>query len=88
MREGNRRLASVLDLALQLGFMAAAGLALHAGHWVVVTGAGLPTHAVSDIDRGVNIGLEAALIVVLCVAVIRAGYDLWRLTGNKHWEAG
>jgi len=35
-----------------------------------------------DIDRGVNIGLEVALVVVVCVAVIRAGYDLWRLAGR------
>jgi hypothetical protein len=35
----------------------------------------------SDIDRGVNIGLEVTLIVIVCVAVIRGGYDLWRLSG-------
>jgi hypothetical protein len=29
-----------------------------------------------------NIGLEVALIVILCIAVIRAGYDLWGLAGH------
>jgi hypothetical protein len=38
--------------------------------------------AASNIDRGVNIGLQVALVVLLCVAVIRAGYDLWRLPGH------
>jgi hypothetical protein len=81
MREESRRLASVLDLALQLGLLVVTSVALHAGHWVVVTGNGLPAHALSDIDRGVNIGLEVTLIVIVCVAVIRGGYDLWRLSG-------
>jgi hypothetical protein len=82
MREESRRLASVIDLALQFGFLIVAGLALRAGHWITVTGTGLPAQAVSDVDRGMNIGLEVALIVILCIAVIRAGYDLWRLAGH------
>jgi hypothetical protein len=45
--------------------------------------AGLPADAASNIDRGVNIGLQVAFVVILCVAVIRAGYDLWRLAGYR-----
>jgi len=83
MREGSLRLAGVLDLALQVGLLVVTGLALHAGHWITVTGAGLPADAASNIDRGVNIGLQVAFVAILCVAVIRAGYDLWRLAGYR-----
>jgi hypothetical protein len=82
-RETSRRLAQSLDLALQLAFLVVAGAALHAGRWVSVTGIGLPAQAVADIARGASIGVEVALIVLICVAAIRAGYDLLRLSQRE-----
>lgn len=82
MRDENRRLGHALDLTLQLGFMAVAGWALHAGHWIAVTGTGLPPEVISQIDRAVNLGLATSLIVILCVAAVRAGYDVWRLAAD------
>ena len=80
MRQTSPRVGYALDLVLQLAMLALSGVALSAGRWVVVTGAGLPAHAISNVDQGVNIGLEVALIVTVCVAAIGAGYNMWRLT--------
>jgi hypothetical protein len=79
MRDGKRRFANMLDLALQLGILAVAGVALHASHWAVIAARGIPENAVHQIEKGVNIGLEVSLIVVICVAIIRGTYDVRQL---------
>jgi hypothetical protein len=78
-RTGRGRLGHGLDLALQLGFLIVSIVALRAGHWIVVGGIGMPAPALAALDHGVNIGLQITLIVIVCVAGIRAAYDLWQL---------
>jgi hypothetical protein len=78
-RTGRGRLGHGLDLALQLGFLIVSTIALRAGHWIVVSAIGMPAQALATVDHGANITLQIALVVVVCIAVIRAGYDLWQL---------
>ena len=78
-RAGRGWLGHGLDLALQIGILAVAGTALHAGHWVVVTGTAIPAQVLAKVDQGVDVGMHIALIVIVWVAVIRMGYDFWQL---------
>jgi hypothetical protein len=78
-RTGRGRLGHSLDLALQLGFLIVSTVALRAGHWIVVGGIGMPAQALETVDHGANLALQIALVVIVCIAVIRAGYDLWQL---------
>lgn len=77
--QGDGRLAHLLDLALQVLLLIVLTIAVHAGHWILVNGIGVPAQVIVNVDRGVNLALQLSLHVVVCVAVIRAGYDLWRL---------
>ncbi|HXQ13622.1 MAG TPA: hypothetical protein VN814_03250 [Caulobacteraceae bacterium] len=75
-----RSVALALDALLQAALAGVAGLALSAGHWVLVTGAGIDPLALAKVDQGVNIGAEVTLIVVIVGALIRMGASIWRLT--------
>jgi hypothetical protein len=76
-----------LDLARDLAAMALAFLALQAGHWVQVSGVGLPTQALAKIDYGVNLGMQIALIVALASAAWLAAYHAWRLYDDRRTAA-
>jgi len=83
LRESGERLAVCLDLVLQVGLLSVAGGALRAGHQVVVAAAGLPAQTISGINHGLNVGVQTSLLVVLCVALFRVGYDLWILAVRR-----
>ena len=51
-----------LDLVLALATLTIASIALRAGHWVAVTGVGIPAPTLAQIDYGVNIGFQIGLI--------------------------
>jgi len=77
-----RSIALALDAVLQAALAALAGFALHAGHWAIVTGA-VDKLVLAKVDQGVNIGAEVTLIVVICAAVVRLGFSLWRLVRRE-----
>ena len=74
-----RSVALALDAVLQAAQAAVAGVALHAGHWAAVSGAGVAPSVLAKVDQGVNIGAEVTLIVVICGAVVRLAISGWRL---------
>jgi hypothetical protein len=74
-----RFVAMALDAVLQAALAGVAGLALHAGHWAVVTGAGVAPAVLAKVDEGVNIGAQVTLIVVICGAVVQLALSAWRL---------
>jgi hypothetical protein len=74
-----RAIAHGVDMAVQVAVIAAAGFALHAGHWVVVSGVGVPAQVLAEATRGVNIGAEVSLTVAVCIAVVHLAIDAWRL---------
>jgi hypothetical protein len=73
------RLGRGLDLALNVGVAVLAGVALSAGHWAEVSGAGIPPAALAKAALGVNIGAKVALIVVTITALTTAAVHAWRL---------
>lgn len=82
-----RRLAYGLDLVVQGAVLAVAAVVARAGHWVVVSGQGLPAHALASVDLGVNIGLRVTLGIVVIVAACTIAYDAWRLFRREAAEA-
>jgi hypothetical protein len=83
-----RRLAYGVDLVLQLLTAGVASFALRASHWAVVTGAGVKPSTVAAVDRGVNIGVQVTLAVIICVAVCSVGYHAWRLYRPQPADVG
>lgn len=73
------RLVSGLDILLQIATVGIAGYALRAGQWAVVSGRGLDAAALQQVQRGINVGVMVALIVVSVIAAVTLGYDAWRL---------
>jgi hypothetical protein len=73
---GRRAQALAFDVAVQVGLVVIAAIAMQADKWVMVTG---PAAAVAGIDFGINLGLRITLIVVIVTGVATAAYDLWRL---------
>jgi hypothetical protein len=73
------RLAHGLDLVVQGAVLAVAAIVLRAGHWVDISGHGLPAHALASVDLGVNIGLRVTLAIVVIVAACTIAYDAWRV---------
>jgi len=80
--KGRGRFGHVLDLSLQI-LLIVFTIALYAGHSVVVTGNGVPAQAVANLDRVLNMTVRLTLQVIMCVAVIRGCYDLWKLLRSK-----
>jgi hypothetical protein len=74
-----RSIARALDALLQGALAAAAGLALHAGHWVAVTGVGVGGAVLAKVEYGVGIGAEVTLVVIVCAALGRLAFTLWTL---------
>ncbi|HLY78570.1 MAG TPA: hypothetical protein VKQ70_04305 [Caulobacteraceae bacterium] len=74
-----RAIALSLDIVLQAAMIAVVGLALHAGHWVVVTGEGVPAQALAATGYGVEIGAKVTLIVWICAGVLAVVLNAWRL---------
>ena len=74
-----RAIALVLDMLLRATIAAVAGLALHAGAWADVSGAGVPAAVLAKVQHGVDIGAEATLIVIVCASVGRFVFAGWRL---------
>ncbi|HVN01200.1 MAG TPA: hypothetical protein VMT68_13405 [Caulobacteraceae bacterium] len=74
-----RSIALALELVLQAAIALVAVLALHSGHWAIVTGP-LPAAQLAQVDQGVNIGAQVTLIVVLAAAMVRFGMAAWSLS--------
>jgi len=74
-----RMAAYGLDLARSVAALPVLWIALQAGHWVSVSGHGLAAGVLSQVDYGVNLGLQIGLVVLTVVALSRALYDSWRL---------
>ncbi len=55
-------------------------VALRAGHWVDVSGSGLPSGALAKVDLGVNIGFQLGLVITAAIAGCLAAWDAWRLS--------
>ena len=75
-----RAIALVLDMVLQAGTGAVAALALHAGSWSAVSGAGVSAAVLAKVQYGIDIGAEVTLIVVICAAAGRFLLAGWRLS--------
>jgi hypothetical protein len=74
-----RPIGVMLDFAMQAVAIALAGLALHVGHWVVVTGgAGLPQATVVSAQLGVNIGAQVTLISIIGATLLHLALEAWR----------
>lgn len=75
-----RFIARPIDAVLQASLAAVAAIALHAGHWVVASGEGMTGPVLAQVEKGVNIGAEVTLIVLICAALGRLAATLWQLT--------
>jgi len=82
-RGSGDRLATSLDLLLQLAVLGVAGVALRAGQWISVEGRGLQDSALTQLQGATNLGFEIALIVVVCIGLTRLCYDVWKLSRSK-----
>ncbi len=74
-----RRVGYALEMLLQAGLLATAGVLARAGQWVVVTGTGLPAQSTAGVQLGVNIGAIVTLTIVALVAAITLVWDAWRM---------
>ena len=84
---GQRAQALALDVAVQVGMIVIAAIAMRAGQWVVVSG---PAAGLAKLDAAINLGLHITLIVVIVTGVATAIYDVWRLArpdGAAGWGA-
>ena len=78
--QGRRRpYVQALSLMEHLAALVISLVALRAGHWVDVSGGGLPAGALAKIDLGVNIGLQVGLIATAVTAGCLAAQDAWGL---------
>ncbi len=68
-----------LDMLMQAGVLAVAGVLLRAGHWVIVTGSGVPAKAVAGVELGVNTGALVTLIIIVIVTAVTLVWDGWRI---------
>jgi hypothetical protein len=73
------RLGHGLDIVTHAGLAVMAAYALSAGHWAVVTGVDIAPSALAQVDKGVNVGIQVALIVVIVASVGSILHDMWRI---------
>jgi hypothetical protein len=73
------RLGHGLDILTHAGLATAAAFALSAGHWAIVTGVDIAPSALAQVDKGVNVGIQIALIVVIVACVGSILHDGWRI---------
>lgn len=81
--QSRRAWVRALTLAEHVASAAIAVIALRAGHWVDVSGAGLTSAALAKIGFGVNIGFQVGLIVSIAVSASLVALDAWRLYSNR-----
>ena len=72
-----------LDIARNLAALIVLWVALHAGHWVDISGQGLPAGALAKVDYGVNLGLQIMLVVLCFGAAGLTVYDAWRIFRDR-----
>lgn len=78
---------ALLSVATAAGAVALLGLIYQAGHWMTATGT-LPADQLVDIDRGVNIGIRWAIVVVGAIWVIQCLKELWELATARSRGTG
>ncbi len=71
------RFARVADMVLQAGLLAFVAWALGAPRWFIVTGG--PAKAAANLEKGLTLGAQVTLSVMLFVAAISLVFDAWRL---------
>lgn len=74
-----RPIGAGLDFVVQAAVIAMAAFALHVGHWVVVTGAGIPAVELAKAQLGVNLGAKVALIGIVFGAALGMAIAAWRI---------
>ncbi|HZZ90362.1 MAG TPA: hypothetical protein VFE13_18680 [Caulobacteraceae bacterium] len=79
-----RVIAQVFDAVLQVSLAGLAAIALHAGHWAVASGDGVAQSVLAQVEKGVNIGAEVTLIVLICTALGRLAVTLWQLLRRSY----
>jgi hypothetical protein len=75
----SRPIGMGLQLAVQAAAIVMAALALHAGHWAVVTGVGVAPNVLAETQHGLEIGAEVTLICTICGILIGMATTAWRL---------
>jgi len=81
--QGRRGFVRALALSKHVAALAVSVVALRAGHWVNVSGLGLPPGALAKVDLGVNLGFEIGLIVLGVVAASLTARDAWSLCQDR-----
>ena len=79
----SERMDHGLGLGLQLGMMAVAAVALSTGFWVDISVSGLSASAIPAFEGAMTIGLQAALLVVVCGSAVLAGFHVRGLFRNE-----
>jgi hypothetical protein len=75
----SRPIGAALHVVVQLAVVAMAAFALHVGHWVVATGAGVDPITLAKTLFGVNLGVEISLIVTIAATLLSLAVAAWRL---------
>ena len=78
---------AVLSVATAAGGLGLAYVIYQAGHWLTAKGT-LPAGQLAEIDHGVNIGLQWAIVVVGAVLVFQCLQELWRLAASRSGVVG
>jgi hypothetical protein len=74
-----RPIGAWLDLVVRAATGAIAAFALHAGHWLIVTGVGVPAADLAKAQQGLDVGAQVTLAVLICVSLIGIAAGAWRL---------
>jgi hypothetical protein len=79
VRNQQDTVARAADIVRSAAMAGLAWVALRAGHWVEVSGAGVAPADLAKVEHGVDAGFEVALVVALIAAIVSAGIEAWRL---------
>lgn len=81
--QGREAYARALALLEHVGAIAISLIVLRAGHWVEVSGAGLPPAALAKVAYGVNLGFQLGLVALLAAAASLALHDAWSFYATR-----
>ncbi len=79
VRPGWTRTGAGLSLAKNLAGLWIVWTVLQAGHWLDVTSATAPHHALLQMQYGFDLGMRLGLTISLVVHAFKAAWDVWRL---------
>jgi hypothetical protein len=78
---------AMLAVATAAGGLGLAYVIYQAGHWLTASGT-LPADKLAQIDRGVNIGIHWAIVVVGAILVLQGVQEVWRLATSRPGAQG